>query len=320
MDKEELTQEEIDLLLGGAPSSGKTRMQPVGRVDLLEAKTVDAFRALHERAADRCADRLSTMLRTAVEVKVARVDQRTYGQFLSSLEKPTCCHVITTKPPSRELLLDVALPILYALIGRLLGGEAERDAPVGRAMTEIELRLASRVVRALLDELQEAWRDVLDLELEATRTESDPQAAELFAPGEVVVVVGFELTCGESRGRMTLCIPSSVIEPATGKLVATRQTAAGDSQPDAQREGSPEKFERIEQAIEDSLVELRVDLARVEITAGELIDLGVGDVITTEQRVDEPLKIDVDGRIELHARLGTFEGKKAIQIEKPIDR
>ena len=54
------------------------------------------------------------------------------------------------------LLLDIELAILFPMIDRLLGGAGE-DEPPSRALTEIELALAARIVRVFLQCLESSW-------------------------------------------------------------------------------------------------------------------------------------------------------------------
>ena len=65
-------------------------------------------------------------------------------------------------------------------------------------------------------------------------------------------------------------------------------------------------------------MQLIAQLAETRITTGELIGLRVGDIITTEKDVHDPLVICVEGVPKFRAQAGAFKGRKAIRIEKPI--
>ncbi|NLE37862.1 MAG: FliM/FliN family flagellar motor switch protein [Pirellulaceae bacterium] len=92
---------------------------------------------------------------------------------------------------------------------------------------------------------------------------------------------------------------------------------SSDGSPDAP--AAAEEVERIGRALAGALVEFRVELARTRVTAAEVLNLGVGDIITTDQRVDRPLAVEVDGHVAFHVRPGTHEGRKAVRIEKRLD-
>ncbi len=59
-------------------------------------------------------------------------------------------------------------------------------------------------------------------------------------------------------------------------------------------------------------------LAETKISAADLETLEVGDLITTEHKVDEPVIVRIDGAPHFLARSGVCSGRKAIRIERPI--
>jgi flagellar motor switch protein FliM len=272
-----------------------------------------SLQTLHEGFGRNFAAALSALLRSIVEVKLTSVDQLTYSEFVFSLENPTCFNVLKAEPLEGNLILDINPSILYPIIDRLLGGGSERGSLARRPLTEIELRLASRITRLFLDELRHAWENVLDLKLEVVQVESNPQLVQIVPPNEVVVLVSFELTIGDIRGMMNLCIPYNSIERIGAKLTANSWSAYGS------RQATPESMKQIGDTICTALVELDVRLAQTRIGTAELLGLRVGDIITTEKDVHQPLVVSVAGLPKFHARAGVFKGRKAIRVEDAIE-
>ncbi len=272
-----------------------------------------ALQTLHEGFGRNFGAALSALLRSIVEVKLTSVDQLTYSEFVFSLENPTCFNLLKAEPLEGNLILDINPSILYPIIDRLLGGGSEAGALARRPLTEIELRLVSRITGLFLDELHHAWENVMELELEVVRVESNPQLVQIVPPNEVVVLISFELAVGDVRGMMNLCIPYNSIERIGGKLSANSWSAYG------RRQATPESVEQIGKTLCTSLVEVQVRLAQSGISAGELIGLRVGDIITTEKDVHDPLIVSVEGLPKYRAHPGAFKGHKAILIDEPID-
>ena len=50
------------------------------------------------------------------------MEQLTYGEFVFSLENPTCFNLLKADPLEGNLILDINPSILYPIIDRLLGG------------------------------------------------------------------------------------------------------------------------------------------------------------------------------------------------------
>ena len=84
----------------------------------------------------------------------------------------------------------------------------ERKPPVLRPMTEIERRLAARIVTLVLEAMRLAWQDLRAVDFKLLRVETDPSLANIALPSELVIVVRFGRGARRnSHGPMTCCIP-----------------------------------------------------------------------------------------------------------------
>jgi flagellar motor switch protein FliM len=296
---------------GAPPLKGRDKIMPYDfkRPERVGKEQMRALQSLHEGFSRNFAAGLSAMLRSMVEVKLTSVDQLTYSEFVFSLENPTCFNLLRADPLEGNLILDFNPSILYPIIDRLLGGGREIGPSARRPLTEIELRLVSRITNLFLTELHRAWENVLDLKLEVVRVESNPQLVQIVPPNEVVVLISFELALGDLRGMMNLCIPYNSIERIGNKLSSNSWVAYG------KRQATEETMRQIGDSVRSSLVELRVRLARTRITTGELIGLRVGDVIMTEKDIHSALLVSVEGVPKYHASPGAYKAHKAIRIE-----
>jgi len=325
MSEEVLSPEEVESLLtametssvGGsgqtAPSpsprlGGKVTPYDFKRPERVGKEQMRALQTLHEGFGRNFGAGLSALLRSVVEVKLTSVDQLTYSEFVFSLENPTCFNVIRAEPLEGSLILDLNPAILYPVIDRLLGGGRESSSFSRRPLTEIELRLVSRITRLFLEELKKSWENVLELNLEVERVESNPQLVQIVPPNEVVVLIGFELTIGETRGMINLCIPFNSIERIGGKLTANSWTSLSS------KKSSPESIEQLTRRLKGSVVELVAQLAATTIGTQDLIGLRVGDIITTEKDIHEPMTVLLEGYDKFRALPGAYKGHKAIQI------
>lgn len=271
-----------------------------------------ALQTLHEGFGRNFGAQMSTLLRSIVEVKLTSVDQLTYSEFVFSLENPTCFNLLKADPLEGNLILDINPSILYPIIDRLLGGGTESSPLARRPLTEIELRLVSRITNLFLLELKHAWENVLELDLGVLRVESNPQLVQIVPPNEVVVLISFELTLGEVRGMMNLCIPYNTIERVSSKLTSNSWSSYGRRGP------TQESIDNIAGNLHGSTVEVVVHLAETKITTRDLIGLRVGDIITTDHDIRSPLTVAVQGVPKFQAKAGAFKGHKAIQVSDPI--
>ena len=297
---------------GAGRAREKVTLYDFKRPERVGKEQMRALQTLHEGFSRNFGAALSSLLRSIVEVQLTSVDQLTYSEFLFSLENPTCFNLLRADPLEGNLILDINPSILFPIIDRLLGGGRETGASQRRPLTEIELRLVGRITSHFLQQMKAAWENVVSLDLEVLRVESNPQLVQIVPPNEVVVVVSFEVTLGEVRGMVNLCIPFNAIERIGGKLSANTWTSYG------RKDVDPELLDRITENLHGSEVELVVDLAETRITTRELIGLRVGDVIKTEKDVNSPLSVSVQGVEKFHAKVGQLKGQKAIRIESVV--
>ncbi|MEO8269255.1 MAG: FliM/FliN family flagellar motor switch protein, partial [Aureliella sp.] len=205
-------------------------------------------------------------------------------------------------------ILDFSPSILYPIIDRTLGGSASAASQMKRPLSEIELRLTGRITNTFLSELRSAWLNTVSLNIELERVESNPQLVQIVPPNEVVILVSFELTMGKSRGMVNLCIPFNTIERIGSKLTNNSWISYGSAK------SNPTSQKQLEELLGASRVELVVSLAQSTIRAVDLLNLAVGDIVTTEKDIKEPLEVEVSGVGKFQGKAGAFKGKKAIEI------
>jgi flagellar motor switch protein FliM len=111
---------------------------------------------------------------------------------------------------------------------------------------------------------------------------------------------------------MNLCIPFNAIERIANRLSSNSWVSYG------KKSGTPESKKRISEQLNGAIVELVVELAETNISASDLIGLRVGDIIATENDVERPLVVSVEGQPKFHAQPGAFKGRKAIQVLGPL--
>ena len=271
------------------------------------------MRSLHEGLGRAFNAKLSGLLRAITDVKLVSADQLTYSEFVYSLDSPTCYCVLDVKPLDGNWILDIAPSLSFAVIDRMLGGDPKPSDLPNRALTEIEQRLMARVTQLFLDGVQTTWQNVVQLEPELKTIESNPQLVQIVPPNEVIVLVCYEITMGKNRGMINLCIPYNTIERFSSQL-ASKGWGGYSSVP-----STPETKFSVESRLDAALVELTVTLARSKIKTGDLLNLDVGDVITTEHEVRSPLEVAIQRVPKFKATVGALKGKKAIRIRESID-
>jgi flagellar motor switch protein FliM len=302
MEDKHLSREDVDSLLqgGGAstanhPESEAESGKPPAKVRVLAydfrrpervgKELVRGLQSLHEGLARNFGASLSAILRSMVEVRLISVDQLTYREFIQSLEIPTCFNLLRPKPLERNWVLDISPALLYPIIDRMLGGGSTGESNLNRPLSEIELRLAGRITQLFLRELRTAWLSILSLDLEIERVESNPQLVHIVPPNERVA------------SKLT-----------SSSWIGYAGTSASEASQD-----------QMANRLDGSLVNVVVTLARSQIKTGDLFDLQVGDIISTEKDIQQPLEVEIADAVKFLAAPGSLKGRKAIKIESVVN-
>ena len=285
------------------------------RPERVSKDQIRSLHSLHEGFSREFGATISGLLRSIIEVKLIGVDQLTYSEFVFSLENPTCFNLLESQGLEGHMILDLNPTILFPIVDRLLGGgrDTSRNIP-HRPLTDIELRLVSRITESALRSLENTWRNICELDLRVVQVESNPQLIQIVPPNEVVVLVSFEITMGDNRGIMNLCIPFNTIESLSGKLSTDTWSAYRKRSSDIRQRLN------VEAGMSQASVELTVKLARTKLTTQDLLSLSVGDVIVTDTDRGAGVEVLVESQSLFRGAPGILKGHKAVRIGNRVAR
>ncbi|MDX8046946.1 flagellar motor switch protein FliM [Gracilibacillus sp. S3-1-1] len=325
MADEILSQNEIDALLSALSSGEMDANQLIEEEKDKRVKVYDFKRALRfskdqirsiSRIHDNFARLLSTyfsgQLRTYVHIGVASVDQIPYEEFIRSIPTKTILNVYSVAPLDGRIIFEFNPNIAYAMLDRMLGGTGSSVNKIDN-LTEIETSLMSQLFENALDNLQEAWSSVTDINPILEDFEVNPQFLQLVSPNETVVVVSLDTTIGDSSGMINICIPHVVLEPIIPKLSVHYWM-----QQEKTKERKPEEYQMIAENIKQSDMDMTVLLGETSITLEEFLFLDKDDTIVLDRSIDQPLVLQVDQEPKFLVQPGKKKHKMAVQVLEEI--
>jgi len=318
-----LTQEEVDALLRGISGGDiETEMDEIHdpsdvvpydltSQDRIIRGRMPTLEMINEKFARLLRTTLSSLLRKVTSVSAISVNMVKFGEFLKTLPVPTSMHLFRMEPLRGTSLFVVEAKVIFMLVDILFGGSGRDTFKVeGREFTAIENNIIRRVVLNALADLEKAWRGLIELKMEYQRSEVNPQFVYIVSPTDVVVAVNFEIEVEYSSGLITLCIPYATLEPLREKLQAGFQSE--------QMEVDKGLLERFRKNILQAEVDLVVELGNTQISAGDVADFQIGDVIPLEQYAADPVRIFVEGVLKYDGYAGVYRGSQAVQIARTI--
>lgn len=282
------------------------------RPDRVSKEELRSLHYLHDRFSRNFSSSLSAYLRALIDVTLYSVEQFTYAEFILSLPDPTYFNAINMEPLEGNAVLEINPKILFPMIDKILGGKGEDFGGGMRVITDIERTLIEGVVKLILRDLEEAWRQIIRLKMSIMATETSPQLIQVVAPNEIVVLIVFELKVGDAKGFMNFCIPSIVIEPIA-------QRFSQDWYADRAKM-SVEELQKIKLNLKRTTVRMDAAIPGNTLTTRDLLNLNPGDLLYLETKASEEWTVMLNGIPKFRGLPLQMDRKKGIQVTDLIPR
>ncbi|MBI4568503.1 MAG: FliM/FliN family flagellar motor switch protein [Planctomycetes bacterium] len=305
---EVLDQSEVDVLLaaveqdgldlsgggeqGGGGGGPPTANEPYDfrQPEFLTPNQKEALKTLHLYFARDFKQALSSFLQDEVKVELREADVLAYSTMAGAFSNPfSCLNVLTAKPLSGQLIVEIHPAIVFPLIDKLLGGGKAVDVQAPeRPLTTIEWRMVSSITQRIVAVLNTTWRKVADIDFRIVGTESNPVLVKIMAEHEPVVLIAFDLHMGEANGVMNVCIPFHALRPLLGRLTdlfgASPKTPApgGDGRAKPHAPETPAVNADVQRSLLDAELDARCDIGFAMVKVNDLESLAAGDVVPIE--------------------------------------
>ena len=250
---------------------------------------------------------LSNSLRKMANISVNSTGPLKFSEFMNSLPLPSCLNILRLDPLRGAAVMVIESKLLYALVDSFFGGN---DVPYtkieGKDFTQIEIKIARRVVLIAIDDLEKAWEPVYPLKVGYSRTEINPQFVAVVPPSDVVIATTFDIELEKVSGTIKIVIPYATLEPIKSKLSVGFQSE--------QLEVDFIWINRIKEQIMGTTANMLVKLGSADITVRDLIELEPGDIIQLHSDATLPLDVLVEGLPKFKGIPGLAKGNRAIKI------
>jgi flagellar motor switch protein FliM len=239
----------------------------------------------------------TSSLRTVCQVSLASIEQRSYSEYVDSLDASTYLTMFSADPISGLGVLEIPLVGTMSCVDHMLGGPGHTDQPE-RPLTEIESGVIGGLIERLLGEMRYSLAASVPLEPVVTGIEYSPQFAQVAGAADVMVVASFDLRIDERAHRMTICLPFSGLLPH----LATAAAPAPAS--DRERAKRAEAAELLHAQFETVPLDVAVRFRTTRLGPDALTALKPGDVLRLNHPGSAPLDVTVDDTTFAHATAG----------------
>lgn len=314
-----LSQDEVDSLLGGI-SEGKVETEadipekdkavaaydfsmPAGPVHL----RLPALKIINERLLGLLRTSLPVASRSVIDVNLSSIESLKFNDFCLSLPVPSSLNIFNMDPLRGHSLLVLEGPLVFSFVDSLFGGKGVSHVKLeGRGFTTIEAKIVEKIVNVILRDLKQAWSDVIEVETILLRSEMDPQFAGVVTPEDLVIVTKLEVQLEKGSGLITICIPFTSVEPIKEKLKNNFQK---------EEQTVDQSWRRyIQEKILETSVEMSCTMGIAKINGGEILNMKIDDVILLDQKIGDPVIVNIEGIPKYKGYPGSCKNKKAVKI------
>lgn len=240
----------------------------------------------------------TSALRTVCAVGLVSVEQRTYAEYVDSLDSTTYLTMFSAEPIHARGVLEIPLAAVMTSIDHMLGGSGPAQQPE-RPLSEIESSVAHSLIERLLGEMRYSMAGVLPLEPVVTGVEYSPQFAQVASAADVMVVAVLELRINDRAYPVTICLPFGGLLPHLVR--ASAPVPVSDRERAQQARASAQLLDGFQRVP----VPVSVRVRPTTLGPDDLAMLQIGDVIRLDHPAAAPLEVVVDGTTFAHATAGT---------------
>lgn len=250
------------------------------------------------------------MLAKDISVERFSMESISYVEFTRRYDiygRPYTFMAFELTPPEKIGVLIFEPGLAISLMEGFMGGSLEADpVPSWRPLTTLELKVAEKMNRELLDALGKAVQAKLGATLEPLKLLGNPHLVKGMKEMNSVVAVGIRvLIRGKSFGECYILLPTDLVEGLT--KTEGSQTGPTDAEVIVWEQTMMEGLFDVE-------VNVSAELGSVEMNVRNLITLKVGDVIPLDKARPGEAVLKVEGVAKMRVMPGVYRGRKALRI------
>lgn len=270
----------------------------------LSNESARALKTMHESLARNLMNTLDVYLGTALEVKLASLEQLSMDDYRAALLPGGYVLPCVLAPASHTLLLEMDSPLLYTMIDLLLGG-AGAGLVEPRELTEIDEEIVQGVAGLIAQQVERAWQPI-GVSVTPGSAMRPNMVHKLFPPTEKVLLVRFDVGLAGVAGSLHIAFPASI----GGHLVRNIKADPASAR------GPVRFFPRL--PLEERILECKFTLSgglpQMRVPVRELASLAVGAVFRLGAPVESAGRLALEGR-DIFDAVPVRSGKsKAVEL------
>lgn len=272
---------------------------------------------IYDCFAKTLANKLTGVLRTAVQVDVLSINEMVYSQFSQEKRENFILPIIETKLKENDsystdhFVMAFSNKTIYTIINKLLGG-SDDELENNRKFTVLELNLIKNFIIANVNPiLESAWSNYIDFITNTEEIALIPEVNKYFVSDTQTLCIEFEIIIGDLAQKFSICMPIELVENIFRNL-GNRFMGLEDSEKINQRKSL------MLEHVKESEVEIDVVLGKTELEFADILSLHADDVMMLDSFTDSSVKVIIKGKEWFLGKVGVYRGRKSVKLTETL--
>lgn len=262
---------------------------------------------IYRRFAQNFRHTLYNMLHNGVEVKFERVESMKYGDYVAESRSQEMQHLFRVQSLKCSGFFALDLSLVSCMVDMFFGGPGGVNEDTDREVTQTELRMVRRFLKAAADHLQESWETILPFRVRLPDFQSNPVSTVFTSDAELILVSRLKLKVASTEGHVHIVLPYRALEPVRERLHTFKFT-----------EQDPEWRTNLRNSVLLAPVEVTATLCQVKLSLEQILKLQTGDIIPAD--MPNTVSVKVAGIPCLQASVCRDDGMMALKVSRKVSQ
>jgi flagellar motor switch protein FliM len=311
-----LSSDEVNALIEGlSEDSGDAAVIPAedkdirpfqfGSDDLSLLGDYYALRMINERFARMARQVFLPMLRIQPRISSFPPEVKTFDEYTAGIENFMSLNISRIEELRGSMLAVLSPTFISVLTNSYYGGKIKPLATTRSEFTATEERIIEIISSGLNDTLEVAWRDLMEINIQYSSREVNPQFASFVDGSDLVIICSFVVQLPEiDAASFDIIYPLQTLKPIASLLRSRVQTDKANDDKSWR--------DRMERAVLEIPLDLTARLSEPTVSMNKLIRLKAGDVFPID--IGEGVEILIEKLPFYSGELGEVGGQAAISL------
>ena len=311
-----LSSDEVNALIEGLSEDGgdtnvathedkDVRPFQFGSDDLSLLGDYYALRMINERFARMARQVFLPMLRIQPRISSFPPEVKTFDEYTAGIENFMSLNISRIEELRGSMLVVLSPTFISVLTNSYYGGKIKPLATTRSEFTATEERIIEIISSGLNDTLEVAWRDLMEISIQYSSREVNPQFASFVDGNDLVIICSFVVQLPDiDAASFDIIYPLQTLKPIASLLRSRVQTDKANDDKTWR--------DRMERAVLEIPLDLTARLSEPTVSMNKLIRLKEGDVFPIE--IGEGVEILIENLPFYNGELGEVGGQAAISL------